>query len=956
MNLAVAALLVGALVAPIGPTERVSVFVELTETAAVDAGTSLAARDARSRTREKAHRVASAARAKEVAHTSNAVPGVVLNADASRLASLAAMPEVKAVHRTVPKKITNASAVRLTRAAQVWKSAGATGEGMRVGVIDTGIDYKHADFGGGSFPTAKVVGGHDFAGDAYDGSDPDSLPEPDNDPMDCEGHGTHVAGTAAGFGVNADGSTYRGSYASVDLDSLRIGPGTAPMASLYALKVFGCEGSTNLTSQALDWALDPNGDGDFKDHLDVVNLSLGSDFGAADDPDSLFVRKLVQHGVVVVASAGNGGDFYDVGGSPANTPEAIAVANTRDAFAMLDGVLADGTKRPGQYSLAYTKPVNLELPVVTLTSNVDGCKPIAESLADKIVWLEWDDNDATRACGSAGRTNNAAAAGAAGVLLSSTKDNFAAAIAGNDKIPAFQFTGSATALVRPALQAGTLKVRMDSAMRRTVPVVTPTLADTLTPSSSRGGRGPVAAKPDVAAPGDTIFSAAAGTGDQGVSMGGTSMAAPHIAGIAALVRQTHPAWTVEEVKAAIMNTASGIIKSGDDNVSGLREAPMRVGAGRVDALSAVGADVLAFAQDTPGTVGLSFGTVEAGGPVLSFKTIRLVNKSAAMVRLTARYEPITSVPGVAYQVPAPYIVVPPGGTARVPVLLHVLNPSELRKVADPTVDLAKGRQYLAEASGLVVFSRDGGSSLRVPVYAAPKPVSRLKVVGGHVVGKALDQPGYRSRMTVLRLQGRSDQLPACGQLHENCAVNETARGGDLRYVGATATPELLAFGVVTWANWSNLGGNTWPVVRFSVGDKKFVTRAVKPTDANGRVLEDVWLARTETVDGDVVDEQPLNGFLGDVDTNLFDSNVVTLPVSRAVIGSGAVTYTVGVGGEYKPPGDADGLVDVISTPMTFNYELVVPSLSTVVGFGSEVPPGDLVLFHHNASGDRAQVL
>ena len=59
-----------------------------------------------------------------------------------------------------------------------------------------------------------------------------------------------------------------------------IGPGTAPKASLYALKVFGCEGGTNLTARALDWALDPNGDGDFSDKLDVVNLSLGSDFGA----------------------------------------------------------------------------------------------------------------------------------------------------------------------------------------------------------------------------------------------------------------------------------------------------------------------------------------------------------------------------------------------------------------------------------------------------------------------------------------------------------------------------------------------------------------------------------------------------------------------------------------------------------------------------------------------------
>ena len=245
----------------------------------------------------------------------------------------------------------------------MWKSLGRFGDGVRIGVIDTGIDYRHADFGGGTFPNAKVVGGHDFAGDAYTGRS-GSIPEPDADPLDCEGHGTHVAGTAAGYGVNADGTTYRGSYSSVDLDALKIGPGTAPKASLYALKVFGCEGGTNLTAQALDWALDPNGDGDFSDRLDVVNLSLGSDFGASDDPDALFVRKLVEHGVVVVAAAGNGGDFYDVAGSPGNAPEAISVANSRDSFSMLDGLEVAGKQWPGQYSQNFKDSFDLTLPVV----------------------------------------------------------------------------------------------------------------------------------------------------------------------------------------------------------------------------------------------------------------------------------------------------------------------------------------------------------------------------------------------------------------------------------------------------------------------------------------------------------------------------------------------------------------------------------------------------------------
>jgi len=937
MKLVAASLLAGALLTPSGPTEPVTVFVELTSTAAVDAASVSQARSARDHTSAQASRVVSRSGGREVARTSNAVPGVVLSTEKSRLSALSRMPEVRAVHRMVPKQLTNAHAVRLTRTSEAWKSFGRFGDGVRIGVIDTGIDYRHADFGGGAFPNAKVVGGHDFAGDAYTGSS-GSVPEPDADPMDCEGHGTHVAGTAAGFGVNADGTTYRGSYASVDLDSLKIGPGTAPKALLYALKIFGCKGSTNLTAQALDWALDPNGDGDFSDRLDVVNLSLGSDFGASDDPDALFVRKLTQHGVVVVAAAGNGGDFYDVAGSPGNSAEAISVANSRDSFSQLDGLEALGGQWAGQYSQNFKEPFDLTLPVVRLKSDVDGCQPIPEPLAGKIVWLEWDDNDATRACGSAVRTDNAWKAGAAGVLLPTSLPVFAAGIAGDAHIPAFQLTAAATTSLRPALEAGTLTAHLTSALKQAVPSIEPTIEDTITPSSSRS-RSSIS----VAAPGDTIFSAAAGTGSGGVSMGGTSMASPHVAGIAALLREAHPQWTVAEIKAALTNTASGVVHNAD----GVREAPMRVGAGRVDGLAALSADVLALGD-------ASFGTVEVGGPVLTGRTIRLVNKGNAAVRLKAHYEPITSVPGVAFQVTAPYVVVPPNGSASVTVQLRIPNPAALRKTPDPTVSLAGGRQYLAEASGLVTFS--GDRSLQVPVYAAPKPVSRLTVVAGRVAGQGLDQPDYQARMTVLQLGARSDRLPDCGpDLQDNCAVNRTARGGDLRYVGATATPDLLAFGVATWDTWANLGSNTKPEVRFSVGGKNFVTTAVKPTNPDGDVTADVWLARTVVAGTkDVVDEQPLNGYDGSVDTNVFDSDVVVLPVSRSVLPVGPVTYTVGVDGRYTAPADSDELVDVAPSAV-FDYEVIVPSLSTVVHPGDRVPAGSLVLFHHNASGNRALI-
>ena len=1042
-------------------TGTVTAFVELAETPAVEAFTAAQARgeskdqagtsakQARQRSDAKADKVVGELRdqdaaTKEVAKTSNAVSGVVVTADAAKVRELTAMPEVKAVRLTVPKVVQNASSVQLTKALKVWQQTGRLGDGMRIGIVDTGIDYTHADFGGpgtvaaydaidrttvdgSTFPTAKVVGGKDFSGDDYDARFPEkSTPRPDGNPLDCAGHGTHVAGTAAGYGENADGSTFTGDYGGLDADALakmEIGPGTAPKASLYALKIFGCEGSTNLTTQALDWSLDPNGDGDFSDHLDVVNLSLGSDYAGQDDPDSLFVRKITAAGVLVVASAGNGGDFYDVGGSPANTPEALAVANTRDAFAILDGVEAAGETRPGQYSQNYTGYDTLDLTkdTVALTdaANLDGCLPFSAAdsalVAGKFAWLDWDDDDTTRKCGSGGRTDNARAAGAAGVVLSSKRDNFLAGIAGNAAIPVFQLTAGATAGVRAALDDGTLRVRMTGALRNTVPTTTPTLADTISPSSSRGARGPIAAKPDVAAPGDTILSADVGSGTGAASKGGTSMSAPHVAGITALVRETHPDWSPEEVKAAVMNTAGADVKSGDDNTGGLTEAPMRVGSGRVDARAAVETQVLAMVEDNPGSVGVSFGPVEAPGPVSLTKTVKLVNKGTRAHVVGVAYQPMTSVPGVVFDVSAPAVRLAPRGTASVKVTLRIANPQALRKAADPTVakdQAGQARQYLAEASGRLVLRPDAGQvPLRVPVYAAPKPTADLTAdaiefhgdrgvlnIRGHGLKQGSGDLAYRSLLSVFELQGNSEQLPDCDAQHKtDCAVNTTAKGADLRYVGAATTAPaakehgtqadaLLAFGIVTWGNWTTLGRNNTPKVSLdTTGDGKpdFTVEVAKPKDANGNVTADVWLARTESMDGTVVDEQPINGQYGDVDTNVMDTDVVVLPVALTALGidparpSHRITYTVGTVGNYPAPGNADGFVDKITGPLSFDplkpglwtqgagaaaltYAAKAGTALVVhrdpAALADDRADSLLVLQHHNATGGRAQPL
>src|SRR5690606_6058122 len=103
----------------------------------------------------------------------------------------------------------------------------------------------------------RVKGGIDLVGDDYDANDDASIPQPDDNPLDCHGHGTHVAGTAGGSGVTADGETYTGPYdESTASQDFTVGPGVAPEVDLYAVRVFGCGGSTNVVVPAIDWAVD----------------------------------------------------------------------------------------------------------------------------------------------------------------------------------------------------------------------------------------------------------------------------------------------------------------------------------------------------------------------------------------------------------------------------------------------------------------------------------------------------------------------------------------------------------------------------------------------------------------------------------------------------------------------------------------------------------------------------
>lgn len=194
---------------------------------------------------------------KVLSHLGGALNGMKIRIAKNRIAAIRKLPGVVDIKTVGTYERVNVNEVPLMGAPQAWQAAAGNflGQGMKIAIIDTGIDYTHADFGGpgtvAAYQTAKatsalpanpalfgpgapkVKGGIDLVGDAYTGA---NTPVPDPNPLDCEytsgsvGHGSHVAGTATGLGVTASGATYTGSYnaGAYTPGAFRIGPGVAP--------------------------------------------------------------------------------------------------------------------------------------------------------------------------------------------------------------------------------------------------------------------------------------------------------------------------------------------------------------------------------------------------------------------------------------------------------------------------------------------------------------------------------------------------------------------------------------------------------------------------------------------------------------------------------------------------------------------------------------------------------
>jgi uncharacterized repeat protein (TIGR01451 family) len=1008
---------------------------------------------------------------RELYRVQKAYNGVAFLADPSALAVLRKLPGVRAVHVIVPERPTNATSVPFLGVPNIWGNTiglpqGVTGTGIRIGIIDTGIDYQHANFGGTGaladyqandrtvitdtiganpiFPTAKVVGGTDFAGDDYTGT---NAPAPDPDPMDCNGHGSHVAGTAAGFGVTSAGATYTGPYDnSAPFSALRIGPGVAPGASLYALRIFGCTGSTALTVQAIDWAVDPNGDDDFSDHLDVINMSLGSDFGSLNNTSTQAAENAAAAGVIVVCSAGNSGDTYFITSSPGNSSRTIATAAIADSGipgavltvnspAAIAGNYAASSSNsfaptPAPNPAGQTANIVLALDAADASGplTTDGCSALtnAAAVAGNIALID------RGTCGFQVKANNAQAAGAIGVIIANN-------VTGDPNLIALGATGT-TPVTIPTLMislADRNTIVANSPVNATLAAAT--AADTLASFSSRGPRlgSPTRLKPDIAAPGVNIPSTQTGVcnstclrdaattngtfipGSQSLTLSGTSMASPHMAGTLALMRQLHPDWSVEQLKALVMDYALHDVTLGS-NGGGVKYGPGRVGAGRVDPPASATATVVALNGDDTGLVSVSFETSEVVGTATEVKKVRLVNTGTGAATYDLSIDTRVDAPGIAFSTPGGTSVTVPAGEsieldvqmdANGALMNHTREASVAPSQAAPAPLTSLGtlaRHWLTEEAGYLVLSQGGVAKLHVPLYLTSRPASTMAAPATIPTG------GSPTGSTTIPLSGTGvctgtlgagptctgtfptteESLVSPFELQVVSPRNPVIAPSfaDLQYAGVSysAASNLILFGVSTWGDWStptdvtfnvyidtNLDG-TWDRILFnsnpgSMAQNLFGTAGATAQDT---FITGVFNLATSGVSvGTFVNRLSAAA----VDSALFKNNVMFLAATPAQLGLPAGTTKF----RYKIvtcPGFAPLCLavngfdyDEANGPYTWDYAaqgLNFGGASLADDLSSSTLPvtwntanmttngslGALLLHHHNKAGQRAQTV
>jgi minor extracellular serine protease Vpr len=528
------------------------------------------------------------------------------------------------------------TSVSFIGATQLSNNFNLRGQGMRVGVIDSGIDYTHSMFNGVGdsdvfskidpsldsihFPNEKVVGGIDLVGSSYNANSVnfnDQIPRPDNNPIDEGGHGTHVAGSIAGVSDN-NSSTYAG---------------VAPDATLYAIKVFGKNGSTGAMTiiAALEYAADPDKNLYPDDMLDIVNLSLGSSYGKPSNLYSQAIKNLVTAGTILVASAGNSGDESYIVGAPGTENDSFSIAAGIDnmthnyQFQAAEIIYLDERLLAEMAEASFTKPLvdfnelNNQLIYVG-----EATEPLSNELKKKL-------NGKIALIDRGGapfftKINHAKMGGAIAAVVINNKPGTIFTMGSNNKldIPAIMIKQEIGAMIKNRLINEDVLIDLVTEEK----IVKDELIDTLTSFSSRGPRSfDAKIKPEIVAPGQQIVSAAIGSGHQGRKSNGTSMSAPHMAGAMALMRQAFPDLLPAELKSIVMNTAKPI-----KDTKGIIYPVSQQGAGRVQLEKAIKSKIVI----TPAAI--SLGETQVSKTKVIRRKLKIKNITRKKINLTINHD------------------------------------------------------------------------------------------------------------------------------------------------------------------------------------------------------------------------------------------------------------------------------------------------------------------------------
>lgn len=467
------------------------------------------------------------------------------------------------------------------------------GEGTVLGVIDTGINWgsflldnnrpgvtpvsnpRPGFLGLCSDPevpcSGKLIGVYDFTDEETNGNDPD-------------GHGTHVATTAVGFGVSGTIGFGGGPGIQYSLS------GIAPQASLITYKACRSNPNENVdnfvcfnsdTTAALEQAI--------QDQVDVVNYSIGGPprdpWQAGQIPERIFLN-LRAAGIVPAVAAGNDGPLQNTVTSPANAPWVVAVANATHNRMLINrlintsggdfnlgnlegkantfgtGVLPIVHARDFGNALCGTGPAEFGL---SCEDNTGASNPFPPGTFNgEIVVCD------RGVYGRVEKGRNVQLAGAAGMILANTQAQSESTNSDAHCLPATHVGANDGDRLRDWLASGSGHA---GRLAGTVRVDETRFGGLLNNSSSRGPAqdAPGVMKPNVTAPGTDIVAAVAEFEGEPDLVGlntGTSMASPHVAGAALLLRSAHPDWGVDEVISALETTAdAGIVTQDDGSVA-----------------------------------------------------------------------------------------------------------------------------------------------------------------------------------------------------------------------------------------------------------------------------------------------------------------------------------------------------------------------------------------------------